>query len=44
MTSRGVTSNRCCAIQWRDVESQLRHVGVAIELLSGARIKVTKEG
>jgi hypothetical protein len=30
-------------IHWRDVESLLRHVGVEIEPLSGARIKVTKE-
>jgi hypothetical protein len=30
-------------IHWRDVESLLHHVGAAIEPLSGARVKVTKE-
>lgn len=30
-------------VQWRDVESLLHHVGAAIEPLSGARVKVTKE-
>ena len=31
-------------IHWRDVESLLRHVGAEIESLSGARMRVTKEG
>jgi hypothetical protein len=30
-------------IHWRDVESLLRHIGAAIEPLSGARIRVSKE-
>ena len=30
-------------IRWRDVESLLRHVGAAIEPLSGSRVKVTKD-
>jgi hypothetical protein len=31
------------SLHWRDVESLLRHVGAAVEPLSGARIKVTKQ-
>jgi hypothetical protein len=31
-------------IHWRDVESLLRHVGAEIESLSGARVRVAKEG
>ena len=30
-------------VRWRDVESLLHHVGAAIEPLSGARVKVTKD-
>lgn len=31
-------------IHWRDVEALLRHVGAEVESLSGARIRVTKDG
>jgi hypothetical protein len=31
-------------IQWRDVESLLRHVGAEIEPLSGARLRVSRQG
>lgn len=30
-------------IEWRDVESLLRHVGAEVEPLSGARYRVTKD-
>lgn len=31
-------------IHWRDVESLLKHVGAEMEPLSGARIRVTRQG
>jgi hypothetical protein len=30
-------------IQWRDVESLIRHVGAEMEPLSGARVRVSKD-